>query len=513
MSTPAPAETFDAPGADQGDPSGSVPFSTAQSGHLPQAGFLRTAPSGYDQRVLANPGGSSAALNGSVAALAQEVAASLQSTGMGAPGQPYNPPPLHGNNMPPSGNPLFDGGAAPVVPDRGSLPAFMDPSAPPAQPQPPQPQQARPRDLAARFRDGAPPPVAANLEVAAPPPIDPSLERIEINDPNDPRVAHTFARLRTDLRAQHQYATSIAESAKAAQKAADEAKRERDSITAILEAERTRNKELDEQVSKLSLVESPSFRAKFDAPLDDVVAKATKFILDGGMARDARDAEKRAKDLLVADAADIVEATETLPKAVVNQMVAMASKFSELQGERERALKDWKVAKTASAKSYDMVSTEERLQMRRQMAEKALEHARTVSPVLAAASQRDVTAAREIESQFTAFAQHASEEELMRCASEGFVAQEMYDELNQLRAQYAELRARVDGRRLAGQPPIGPTFTPPAPYAPPPAPAPYVPPNVRVVNANPNSSRSYLETIVAPQVEEARAPFRQRGRF
>lgn len=501
-------------GSDQVEPQFSAPQDAGRAGNtLPQAGFLRTAPVGYDRSAIRDPGALSAALTSSVAMLAGQVAniQSGQIPDMEPQGTPQPAPTLRATNLPASGNPLLNGDPSYVPPDRGSLETFLGDGRQPA-PQPGE-QPGAPKDFAARFRTPSGPPTNPAGDILPPPPIDPSLERIEINDPADPRVAHAFAKLRTDLRAQQQYSKEVAAAATQAKTEIENAKKERDSLAAILEAERTRVKDLDEKVSKLSLVESPSFRQKFDAPLDDVVSKTTKFLLEGGMAPDARVAEKRAKELLAADAADIVEATESLPRSVVNQMVALASKYGELSGERERALKDWKVAKTAAEKSYDMSSTEERIQNRRQLADKALDHARSVSPILSAMASRDMEAAREVETQFSAFAQHATDEELMKCASEGFIAQEMYDELTALRAQNAELRARMEGRRLAGHPPIGPTYTAPAaPSAPPAAPT-YTPPNVRAVNPNPHSSRSYLETVIGPEVASAQAPLRQRGRM
>lgn len=495
------------PALEQVDEVVDTSMAPARAGALPQPGFLKTAPSGYDRGAIRDPGGVAANLSASVARLAHEAAA----ISSGQTPEPIPQAPLRAVNLPQSGNPLAGGQPTQLPPDRGSLETFIEPQ--PAQPAPVERQSEppKPRDYSSRFREQAVKPELSGIP--PPPPVDPMLERIEISDPNDPRVAHAFGSLRSSLKQQKDYAAQVAAQAAAIKKEIEDAKKERDAVAAQLEAERTRAKELDEKVSKLSLVESPSFRQKFDAPIDELVSKTTKFLLEGGLAQDARVAEKRAKELLEADAHDIVEATETLPRSVVNQMVALAAKHTELRGERDRALKDWKVAKTAAEKSFDMASTEERLQSRKMLAEKALEHARAVSPVLAASSGKGLDLVREIENQFVAFAQHATEDELMRCASEGFAAQELYDEVNQLRQQLAEANARLTGRRVAGLPPIAPTYTAPTPPAPPAPPPVYTPPNVKPVNTNPDSTRSYLETVVGRDIREAQAPFRQRGRF
>lgn len=449
------------------------------------------------------------------AAAPESMEALVRSMGEHARTGQFVPPPAHVETMPMQpGNPLLQGGGTP-----SGVPMSFDEEAAAqvAAGEPPAPGLPGLPNLADRFRDpGATPPVVPTEQTES---ADPTEDPEIAPDPRvNPKAAHAFNKLRQDSRRAAEQAKALSQELLAAKQAAELAQKEREQALQDLERIRGSHETLASQLAKLNLAESPEFKQKYETPINEAVMEVVRILRTNsveGATGDPRKAEELARELLAASPREIVAATKELPDALQTLLLQKSTDMAKLTAERERALDDWKAERVnVEATMAHTVKQNEQIQ-RRELAEKAIDYARKVSPIYGGLTESEQATSGEVAAQFLAFAQFASQDELMKCAAEGFASPLLYPQVSELARENAYLKNMLADRGRLGFPPIG---VAPAgfPYggAVQPAPAPREPAgpaNVQRVNGGGGTTADYLEQIVAPEMRATAATFRRTG--
>lgn len=358
----------------------------------------------------------------------------------------------------------------------------------PADTPPPKPFDAS--AIQNRFTQNAPPPAPKDTVTPTEPPLTP---------PSSPEGKEGFAwaKLRTDMKKYQADAEKFHVEAETAREEAKRAAEEKAALAAELETRKQREQELVEKVGRLSLAESPEFQQKYDLKLSEIQAKLGRALVKFA-GTDEKDAQAQALQILSADPAKLPDLLSDLNPSVAGMILGMTSEAAAVDEARTQELANWRQTGAAASVETTRRSVVEQAEARRKLSAAAIESAKAFgNPVYAAEDPRVREIAASIEQEFHGFVQTATEEQLIRAASEGYTAPYLYDVLNQQQAEIAELRNQLAGRTRAANPPIfaAPAGVPPAHV--PPAP----PPNV-VPASTGDSARDYASQVSSDLIRQ-----------
>jgi hypothetical protein len=347
------------------------------------------------------------------------------------------------------------------------------PAETPAWPPPPSapPKQFDATAVAARFTGMAPEPAAVESPPA--PAADPGIpEAPPAAQGKPPTQAElfTWAKLRTEATSYHRKATEAEAAAETAKAESKRLAEEKAQVAAEkLESDR-RVTELTEKIGKLSLAESPDFKAKYDLKRAELSSELSAALVKfAKVPPDQADGESAR--LLSADPAALADMVADLNPAVGGMIMAISNRVGGIDAARDRELANWRESSAATGYEAARRTVVETAETRSVFADKALALAKSYgNPVFTATDPQAKANAEALEQAFRGFVQTATEEQLVAAAAEGFSSAQLYDAFNALAAENEQLRNQIAGRSRAALPPV---FAAP-PYvrtdAPPPAP-------------------------------------------
>lgn len=344
----------------------------------------------------------------------------------------------------------------PVPPELAPQPA---PSAPP----PPQP----PVDavtMADRFSD-APPPVGPD-----PIPDVPPEEQIALPQNTPENIGHAFAASRAEAKKFRQLAEQMRQQLEAERARAEEWSQKETDFTRQLEETRQRNVDLENEIGQMDLSRDPGFRAKYDAPLQQVQSQIVQTLVEAGY--DESSARENAQALMLTESADrSLEDLGLDPESL--GLVAYNLRAADgMWAERAQALDDWRQTREGVAEVSSRESAAQSAARRANVVEKAVEKARTIAPTMQwSGAEYDTRRDAAIE-KAKAWYQTAPDEQIAAAAVEGFMAPFAYEVIERLQNEVNELRGQIAGRARLAAPPVAPFYSappPPRPAAPPPA--------------------------------------------
>lgn len=371
------------------------------------------------------------------------------------------------------GQPPVEQPAAQDLVDRPDpLPANSLPVTAPAPVVQAPPVQAAPKpfdaaSVSARFTQPPPEQVApvtdSVLEAAKAP---------EAGQPPEKKEGYAWAKLRTEAKAAETAAAKYQTEAAQAREEAKRASEEKAQLAAELETRKQRELELVEKVGRLSLAESPDFQQKYDLRMAEVQTKLSKALVKFA-GTDEKDAAAQARQIMESDPKKLPDILSDLNPGVAGMILGYTSEAAAIDEARTQELSNWRQTGAAASVGEARRSVVEQAESRRKMSAEAVEAAKALgNPVYTAEDPRVREVAAAIEQEFHGFVQTATEEQLIRAASEGYTAPYLYDVLNQQQAEITELKNLLAGRTRAANPPLfaSPAFAQPQPAqaAPPP---------------------------------------------
>ena len=311
------------------------------------------------------------------------------------------------------------------------------------------------------------------------------------------KEGYAWAKLRTEVKKFQGDAEKFQSEAAAAREEAKRVAEEKAQLAAELESQKQREKELVEKVGRLSLAESPEFQQKYDLRLSEIQTKLSKALVKF-TGTDEKDAVEQANQLIMADPKKLPDLLSDQNPSVAGMILGLVSEAAAVDEARNQELANWR--QTGAAASFDVArkSVVEQAENRRKMSAEAIEAAKALgNPVYAAEDPRVKEIAASIEQEFHGFVQTATEEQLIRAASEGYTAPYLYDVLNQQQAEIMELRNQLAGRSRAANPPLFAS----APFSAPPPQAPATPPNVTPASSG-DSARDYAAQVASDTIRQ-----------
>lgn len=285
--------------------------------------------------------------------------------------------------------------------------------------------------------------------------VDPVVvDMIEKAARHDPRIAHTFAKLRTDNKA-----LSIA----LAEKEALIAQASSTALTGTERAELAKQvtdkdamiSDLQERLGRVSLESSPQFQAKYDqrinATADRLAQSLTQF---AGIS--AADAPSTAVALLQADVNQLNTKLADVSPAVAGLIMSTWQEVNGIRAERKATLSEWRKAQAALKVETQNTQITTSIQERQKIASEALVDAATkgcfvYTHVNTPESQE---AAKQYRDAFEGFVQTADMKELVRKAADGFAAPTLYRVLDLQRQRIKQLESLVGVQNNVQQLPI-----------------------------------------------------------
>ena len=227
-------------------------------------------------------------------------------------------------------------------------PAPANPNPPPANPNPPPapenqtpPPTPKPVSLADRYAkpDPSAPPEVPTLE-----PV-PAQHDIRLPENTADNVGHAFAAARAETKKFRDLAESYRQQVeKVKTDYANYAQREA-AITEKLTSAENRNKELEEQIGKLDLEQSPAFRAKYDDPITQKQADLADELVKSGVP--AETAGQLAGQIITAtDINAVQELVAQLAPAAQGIAMIRYNEADALFAQRDQALTEWRQTRT-----------------------------------------------------------------------------------------------------------------------------------------------------------------------
>lgn len=265
------------------------------------------------------------------------------------------------------------------------------------------------------------------------------------------------------LRARAKEAEAKAAEVEAKVKAYEEEKaRIQSEFAEKFKAEQEKAQQLEEQIGRVSLENSPKFREKYATEFGSLVNKTANTLARyAGVEKEA--ALEQARQLLTAEPAEIVALTKKLDPSVAGAIVALSADAQALFERRQMELDAWKETQAANAHDEARESMVATVTQRREMADAAITAALEAGVSLYDASNPDLAEqALKITEEFRGFAQSATPDDLMKLAALGHAMPAYLDSLQWYANRVTELEGTLRSRGYAGAIPAGP-HTPPPP--------------------------------------------------
>jgi hypothetical protein len=339
-----------------------------------------------------------------------------------------------------------------------AVPAAGAPAPAPAPAPSPAPAPAPAAPAASRYAKAPEQqPVVPSVTEPLPPEEPPGDPRV------DPRAAHAYAQLRSE---NAKFKRELIPSLEAAKKTAEDANTALAAkLVKIEEEKRASDAEkttLLERLGQVSLTESPQFREKYGSRelliTNKLTGALTKFA--GLTPEQAQQFAQSVGQLNTPE--DIAAATADMHPSVAGAVLLAAQELGALDEERRMEVSNWRQSLAASEVTGAREAVVRNAAERSRLAEDALEFAKQLgSPVYASPDPEDAEIARETSDNFRAFAQTATEQELLRAAAEGFSAPVLYKAIEMRDGVIEDLRQQLQGyRHASGMPVRSPSVTP-----------------------------------------------------
>ena len=389
------------------------------------------------------------------AGLVQGVMDRMKGVGNPPPAEPpanQNPPPAPANPSPPPANP----NPPPANPNPPPAPADQNP--------PPTPQ---PVSLADRY---AKPDPNAQPEVPTLEPV-PAQQDIRLPENTAENVGRAFAAARAETKKFRDLAESYRQQVeKVKTDYANYAHREAAIVEKLTSAE-NRNKELEEQIGKLDLEQSPAFRAKYDDPITQKQTDLANELVKSGVP--AETAGQLAGQVITAkDINAVQELVAQLAPAAQGIAMIRFNEADALFAQRDQALTEWRQTRTGLEQVAAREGIIDDAQHRLDLSTYGLERVSAIVPQNLWNDPDFVAYRGEQEEKVKAWYGQASEEQIAAAAVEGaLVAPYAYQIIQQLGETILHLQGQLDAKARISAPPVGSVFRqvevqpPPAPPA------------------------------------------------
>lgn len=349
--------------------------------------------------------------------------------------------------------------AAPPI----AVPAANPQPAPQPAPQPvPQPApQPTPQPAPSMTDRYAKAPVAAPVA----PPVTPDPIPEELPAGTTPQQAHAFAQLRSE---NAKYKRELIPSLEAAKKTAEEAKAALEAqLTTLAEEKRKADAEktaLTERLGQVSLMDSPQFKEKYGSREIQITNKLTGALTKfaGLTPEQAAQFAEGVGQLNTPEA--IAAATADMHPSVAGAVLLAAQELGALDEERNLEVSNWRQSLAASEVTGAREAVVRSAEERSRLSEDAIDFVKKLgSPVYTSTDPEDAAIVQEVSDGFRAFAQTATEQELLRAAAEGFSAPVLYKAIEMRDGMIAALQREIQGYRHASGMPVRPPSAAPAP--------------------------------------------------
>lgn len=349
--------------------------------------------------------------------------------------------------------------ATPVQPQAGVSPAAASPADP-----------ARPAAPSLEQRFAAPEsveqPVARVLPEVPPAQDIPEPQNLADN------AHHAFAASRAQVKQFRDLAEQYRHETEAMRQKYDEYMKRENAIAEKLTAEQKRSHDLEEEVGKLDLSRSPSFRQKFDVPLQGKRDEIASILRDNGMSD--QDAASLSEEIMVADASQVSGLVSNLPTIAQGMIMVRHNEASGLWSERAQALDDWRTTQSGLTEVSAREGAVVNAQRRAELANTAFERIKGVA-TMAWDDPEYVAQRNEAVEKAKAWYQNAPDDQIAAAAMEGALAPFAYRRVSELEQQVVQLQQQLEAAMRVRNPTVAPYFRSVPVVQPPPQKAPQQP--------------------------------------
>ena len=352
---------------------------------------------------------------------------------------------------------------AAVQPVATPPPQVQDPQVPPLQPtpqppaeqqpgQPPVPPPAPVADLATRFADPGEKKHEAPVALPELPPEQ------DVPDPQGmgDNAHHAFAALRAQSKQYRKLAADYRQQYENVRQQYEGYAARESALAEKLTAAEQKTKQLEEDIGKLDLERSPTFRQQYDTPIYGKEDEITSILTQNGM--QANEAKELSRTILqTADPNDVPNLIGNLPTITQGMLMVKYNEANELWAKRDQALSDWRQTQmglnAVSAKTNAVVDAQRRSELA------ATAFTRIASePVMKWDDEVTVAKRNTAIEQAKAWYQQAPEDQIAAAAMEGALAPLAYERIAALEAENAELRRTLNAGSQFSNPPVAPFY-------------------------------------------------------
>ena len=305
---------------------------------------------------------------------------------------------------------------------------------------------------------------------------------------------HAFAALRHKLKEYEEWQAKASPIVDKAREVSTASAGEVNTLQEELDQAKKNNSEYQDKLGRLSLSESPEFKAKYDMKISELENKLAKNI-SNYLPVEGAEAAAEAQKLLRMDPSDLMQHLEDINNPTLAGIVQlMSSEIATVQEARSLELNDWE---QSSASMRMQLAREEIIQhssQREGFATGAIQAAiRAGNPVYGATDPEAKAEADQLANAFIGFAKSADEESMIKAAAEGMTVPYLQALIEEQEGVIQQLNNRVDSGRRISRPPLSS-----APPATPPAPPPAVtqPANVAVLAEASDSPQSFIHGVL-----------------
>ena len=275
--------------------------------------------------------------------------------------------------------------------------------------------------LADLFSDPKPPEATLPGPVQLPPDTP-------VEDPEDlvtEKAKNAWQELKNREKASRRAAMELQAQIEEMKKTAATVAEERVKFAEELKARDDHNKQLEEELGKLTLEHQPEFRQKYDAPIDELASRVVSTLKAATDVTDPKQLDDIAGTLMTTSDDNFTHMVSKLSAPVQGSLLNFRNEFAELTAARNHAIEEWRATQAGVIETDAQDRIVERAARRRDMAEQAIEFTKATTPpdkrlpILSEPEYaRDIEA---VDAAFRGFMQEAKDEAIARAAYQGYL--------------------------------------------------------------------------------------------
>lgn len=275
-------------------------------------------------------------------------------------------------------------------------------------------------------------------------PVKPKVDEPQFKDP---KQAHAFAQLRhenAELARKMAAVTAELEKFKTGAAASPQAEQQ---LAALQEQHAREKEELEARIGQYDLASTKSFKLKYDAPLNGMIARASALLQKAGVSQE--DADQAARDFINQDTMSRATKLQEMVPALAAPLVNLFEDFDELRGQRDSALRDWKASRAALGEDQRVHDQSKAIELAETLAAQVLEQqAEQGNPFFKRSAVKPEWNAQvdEQATKFRGVLKTGDQVTLANLVAEGLTAQRWQAMYQQLRQQHAALREEVNAK-------------------------------------------------------------------